>query len=101
MSINFAEKDIENKVLYDKDVDVEHIIKVNKILNEAIKNKVDILIFPEVCLPEKLLAKLIRFSRKNEIAIVGGLQYIKNKNKIYNTLVNILPFEMNSYKSCF
>lgn len=101
VSINFAEKDIEDKVLYDKDVDVEHIIKVNKILNEAIKNKVDILIFPEVCLPEKLLAKLIRFSRKNEIAIVGGLQYIKNKNKIYNTLVNILPFEINNYKSCF
>ena len=101
VSINFSEEDIEEKVLYDKEVSINHIIKINKILNEAIKNKVDILIFPEVCIPEKILAKLVKFSREKGIAIVGGLQYIKNENKIYNTLVSILPFEINNYKSCF
>lgn len=101
VSINFSEEDIEKKVLYNKEVSINHIIKINKILNEAIKNEVDILIFPEVCIPEKILAKLVKFSREKGIAIIGGLQYIKNENKIYNTLVSILPFEINKYKSCF
>lgn len=101
VSINFAEKDIEEKVIYEKKITIEHVVKINKLLNEAIKNKVDILIFPEVCLHEKLLTKLVRFSRKNNIAIVGGLQYIKKNNEIYNLLINIFPFENNNYKTCF
>lgn len=101
VSIDFIERDIEEKVLYTKEVNVEHIVKINKVLNEAIKNEVDILIFPEVCFPEKLLTKLVRFSRRTGIAVIGGLQYIKNENNVYNTLVSILPFEINNYKSCF
>lgn len=78
------------------------------LLNDAKKNSVKILIFPEISIPFQWLKILNEFSRKNGILITGGLEhlcyyklpYSSNEKYIFNNLFTILPFSSkNNYKT--
>ena len=78
------------------------------LLNDAKKNSVKILIFPEISIPFQWLKILNEFSRKNGILIKGGLEhlcyyklpYSSNEKYIFNNLFTILPFSSkNNYKT--
>ena len=84
--------------------------KITEILNLAKKNKVDILVFPEVSIPYHWLGFLNRFSRENQVLITGGLRHIFNPKiqydnetpeYVYNFLFTILPFEQEKSKMSF
>lgn len=65
---------------------------IHKALNEAIENKVDLIIFPEISIPIQWLAKLTDFSKKNNIAIICGTEHFANSKEAFNYVVTILPF---------
>ena len=66
---------------------------LRNILSEAAKNKVKILVFPELFLPIYWLLEVIDFARKSQIAIITGLQYVRTGNdNVLNLLSVILPF---------
>lgn len=82
--------------------------RIINILNEAKKNKVNILIFPELSIPFQWLKIISEFSRKNQILITGGLEYLyfpeikyedKNKKNIFNYLFTTLPFKRGKYNT--
>ena len=84
--------------------------QITEILNLAKKNKVDILVFPEVSIPYHWLGFLNRFSRENQVLITGGLRHIFNPKiqydnetpeYVYNFLFTILPFEQEKSKMSF
>ena len=65
-----------------------------KILNEALKNHANMIVFPEYYLPIHWIEEIYTFSRKNAISIICGLRYITNKQVAYNYMAVIQPFNV-------
>ena len=69
------------------------------LLNNALDNKADMIVFPEFYLPIEWLQEIFAFSRKNSVAIISGLRYITYGNMAYNYLCARQPFEsFNGFK---
>lgn len=66
--------------------------KFYKLLNNAIENEADMIVFPEYFLPIEWLEEVYAFSRKNQISVVSGLRYIIQVNRAYNFLMVLQPF---------
>ena len=104
---------VANTKLYEKDVDdafngkpnrtLKRYNELTKIVNEAIRCKADMLIFPECYLPFEWLPILSRTCARNNIAVVSGVEHIISRNseannKVSNLTAVILPFKENDYK---
>lgn len=75
--------------------------KLYSILQNAVSEKSDILVMPEVSIPVSWLPFLISFSRKYQIGLIFGLEHWVSKNKAYNLIIEALPFRIsNVYNSC-
>lgn len=99
-----------NKILSGKqELSFERKEIIVSILNEAKKNKVNILIFPEISIPFQWLKLLNEYARKNDIVITGGLEHLccynfpyisDEKKEVFNYLFTILPFKSkNEYET--
>ena len=93
-SINIdEEKDVEPVITSPKfGLTPQKKNELYKLLNEAVKNCVNMIIFPEFFLPIEWFAELHTFSRKNSISIISGLRYLTHANRAYNYLVVFQPF---------
>lgn len=83
-----------------------------EVLNSAIKSHVDILVFPEVSIPVEWFPLLVEQSAKNDMLIIGGLEYIfsppikcekwENCEKgrlAYNMMFTIFPIKREYYRA--
>lgn len=75
--------------------------ELNIILNQAIKNNCDLLIFPEICLPYQWVTILTNFSRKNNIGVITGIEHFTENKKVYNYMLTALPFKFHYYKNLY
>lgn len=57
-------------------------------------------VMPELSIPLTALPQFVEYSTKQEIAFVGGLEYINVKGVVYNVEVTSLPIEINHVKDC-
>lgn len=64
--------------------EMDLLTDISKVLNLAIKEKVNILVFPELTIPIRWLIPIIRKCIKNNIVLIGGLQYLVS-NDLNNT----------------
>ena len=106
---------VANSILYDEDF--EKVLKgdpnrnyaryesIMKVVNEAIRNNVDMLVMPECFVPYEWIPILSRTCAKNEIAIVTGVEHLRVKAKnlgdeksVFNLTAVILPFVEENYK---
>lgn len=72
--------------------------KLYKILNDSVKNKPDMIIFPEISIPYSWLSVMSDFSRKHNIVIICGLEHIVYENSLAcNYIATILPGKYNEY----
>lgn len=81
----------------------EHLAKV---LNEAKREKVDMLILPESYVPRKWIHRLAGFSANNQMAIITGVEHFitclnDNQQYVNNYTAVILPYEIDDYKYAF
>lgn len=60
----------------------------------------DMFVMPELSIPLTVLPQFMEYSTKQEIAFVGGLEYINVKGVVYNVEVTCLPIEINHVKDC-
>lgn len=67
------------------------------IVKEAIKNKVDMLVFPESYLPIEWLPIVMSISAKTQMAIITGIEHVVSGKSVYNFTATILPFK---YEDC-
>lgn len=76
-------------------IPLEYKISINNILKDMY-NKSDksikILVFPELSIPIYWLKDLILFSKKTQVAIVAGLQYLMDEDRAFNYSITILPY---------
>lgn len=59
------------------------INKTIEFLNIAQQNSIDLLLFPELSIPENLIGKLKEWSHNHQAIIISGSHYHKNPEKIY------------------
>ncbi len=99
-----SENDIKAALRTDQKPNVSFTRQKNlyQLLNSTIKEKVDILVMPEVAIPVSWLPFMLAFARRHQIAIVFGLEHWVVDNKVaYNLMIEALPFKVsNKYKSC-
>lgn len=83
--------------------------KLEEILKMAVKEKVDMIVFPECYLPYEWLPRLYRFSATNKIAIISGIEIIalnhSDENSFQKDILNltavILPYKINNYSFAY
>lgn len=75
----------------------------NDVRRESIKDKsskVDFFVLPEISIPLILLDNIIRFSLKEKIVSVFGIEHIVNTKKfVFNIIVTLLPVKLDKYDS--
>jgi Leucine-rich repeat (LRR) protein len=79
-------EEIKNNVLVYNDFEIRCINKIKELLLLSLhdyRGKPDIIIFPENSIPYETLEYLKKFSSRNDIIIVGGLEHQKIRDKKY------------------
>jgi len=79
----------------------ERFDEINHILNQSLKRqKADLIIFPEISVPYQWLPHITMFSKKNNVAIICGLEHITNDtSEVLNYVATILPFKFKNYNN--
>jgi len=84
---------------------LQEIKDIKTICNNAKREKVDLLIFPEISIPFNMISTLAKFSKNNQIAIIGGMKHIKkiidDKDKYCNYAFVFLPYKKNNFNEVF
>ncbi|MET3501349.1 hypothetical protein ABIC45_002961 [Mucilaginibacter rubeus] len=68
--------------------------KLSEILEKARREKSDMLLFPECFTNINLLSSLVRYSAKNDVMVVTGLEHIQNAGFAFNFIVTVLPVQV-------
>lgn len=66
-----------------------------KLLKESRKEDAEIFVLPECSVPYELVASLAKYSEKNQMAIIAGLEHWKVDDVCYNFIVSIIPVNVN------
>lgn len=78
---------------------------LSDVVNEAIKNKADMLVLPECYLPIDWLPTLMHVSQKNNMAIISGIEHYiycdaNNTKTAHNLTATILSHKVENRTSC-
>jgi hypothetical protein len=68
-------------------------LQLGAIVNQAITNKVDILVMPESYVPLEWIPLLARQCAKTDLAIITGIEHIKVGEDVFNLTATILPYK--------
>lgn len=105
LKIGIANFNIENKIFTQSYIR-NPVISPNrkkeliKILNQAIVEKVDLIVLPECSIPFSWLHWIVNFAHTKQIGIIFGMEhYISKNNKAYNLIVSLLPVKLKKYTS--
>jgi len=97
-------RDIEASYRRDKkpNLSIKRQNQLYQLLNTAEREKIELMVLPEVSIPVSWLPFMVAHARRKQIALIFGLEYwISSNNVAYNFIVEILPFEIEKkYKSC-
>lgn len=78
--------------------------EIISLINQAIKEKANLLVLPECYVPFEWVPILSNICAKNQIALICGLEYYVTSenehinNRVYNFTAVILPYEGKTYK---
>lgn len=67
----------------------------SKLLKESRKGGADMFILPECSIPYSFVSSLAKYSDKNQMAIIGGLEHWNIDDVCYNFIVTIIPIKIN------
>lgn len=97
------ESDIVAALRKDQNINLseERQNKLNGMLNSALKEQVDLVVFPEVSIPISWLPSVVHFARTNQIGLIFGLEHWVVDDIAYNLTIEVLPYlSGDNYKSC-
>ncbi|TCS74714.1 hypothetical protein [Pectinatus cerevisiiphilus] len=80
------------KKTYQKYSDLSYVI------NQALKEKADMLILPESYVPFAWLPIIARTCAKNQLSIVTGIEHFVYEKRVFNFTVNITPYVKDDFK---
>lgn len=89
---NFFEYDLRKNDFLSNGKAKTNISDIIKTLNEADREKVDILIYPEQGIPIQDLLPIVKYAVKTKTLILGGIDFIYLSNKVFNFSFIVRPF---------
>lgn len=92
------EENFEGVLMDEPNRTLERYRELAEIINSSIKENVDILILPENYVPYEWLNILEREVKKNNIAIITGVEHVKIGKNVYNLIATLFPYEYKDYK---
>jgi hypothetical protein len=88
-------KNIELSIKGKPNLGNERYLIFAKLLKESRKSGANILVLPEFSVPYEFVSSLAKYSEKNQIAIIAGLEHWNINNVCYNFIVSIIPINVN------
>jgi hypothetical protein len=76
-------------------LDSERFQTFARLLNESRIADADLFLLPECSVPYELISSFAKYSEKNQMSIIAGLEHWKVKSISLNFIVTILPIEVN------
>lgn len=101
------EENLLDKVLRkEKRMPFQRYDNIRRLAKEAIRHKANMLILPEASIPYSWIPLLTRFSKRNNITILCGIEHALSsdtlgKEKVYNLTAVILPFKIGNYSYAY
>ena len=93
MQVNI--KNIEASVKGKPNFDHNRYSTFANLLKESRKSGADMFILPECSIPYSFVSSLTKYSDKNQIAIIGGLEHWNIDDVCYNFIVTIIPIKIS------
>jgi len=78
--------------------DLKRYKQLSEIIRQTVQSEADILILPENYIPFEWLGLLEREAKKNNLAIITGVEHVKIDSNVYNLTVSFFPYEYSKYK---
>lgn len=98
VNMKVDDDDLINSFKKSPNIESKRLQKINKILNSAVKNGAELIVFPEVSIPVEWLGVISDFSRRHDVLIICGLEHIIYENKLCcNYIATIIPDKYNNY----
>lgn len=88
-------KNIELSIKGKPNLGNERYLTFAKLLKESRKSGANLLVLPEFSVPYEFVSSLTKYSEKNQIAIIAGLEHWNVDNVCYNFIVSIIPIKIN------
>ncbi len=86
---------IETSVKGKPNLSNQRYLAFAKLLKESRKAGANILILPEFSVPYEFVSSLAKYSEKNQMAIIAGLEHWNVNDVCYNFIVSIIPVKVN------
>lgn len=99
ISTRLYENDFKARLKGKPNLSIEKFNRINRLINDAIKSNVDLLIMPEMYIPPEWINEMAKTCKTNQIGMIFGLEPIIKDGEVYNYLMTILPFEYGSENS--
>ena len=94
-NMKVSDKQVTRSMLKKADLSADRRNTLFSIINQAVKEKCDILVLPELSVPYQWLDLLVAQSKRHNMAIITGLEYYHGQEDYaYNCVATILPFYM-------
>ena len=87
--------DFENRLIGKENLKLERFNKIKRLINEAIKNNVDLLLMPEMYIPFEWMGEIINASKTHQMAMIFGVEPIVSNKSVYNYIMVSLPFSID------
>lgn len=114
LKLPYSEISSNYETTKEHNLSLEKWLEISQILNTAVKEKCNLVVFPECAIPAQWLPSLTMWTREHQIGLVFGIEHIclpppkeeeedtcKDKPLAYNLTAALLPFEVKDmYKSC-
>lgn len=89
------EKNIEASVRGRPILNNERYLTFAKLLKESRVEGADIFVLPEFSVPYEFVPSLSKYSERNQMAIIAGLEHWKVNDICYNFIVSVIPLQIN------
>lgn len=91
-----------NAILGEANLHYNRLTELSKILNLAVREKVQLMLFPELTVPIQWIDYLSNFAKKRNIGIITGVEHVKiNSSEVANFACHLLPFKADGFTNVF
>lgn len=91
-------KNIETSVKGKPNLSNQRYKVFSKLLKESRIEGADLFVLPEFSVPYEFVPSLAKYSDKNQMAIIAGLEHWNVRDIVYNFIVSIIPVTINGVK---
>ena len=100
-NVSLSTKNFEYSFLNKPNRTYKRYTDASSLVNQAISQKVDLLVMPEAYIPFEWLQTLARTCAKNHIGVITGVEHIIIGKKVFNYTAIILPYTDDVYSNAY